>query len=177
MLPEVLGKLFEPVDVHTARLIDKTIYEERFAPHHVAFFAAQLAVDADGLRFQVEPWSPDVIPHQRLYDNPVFGNQCVEDQERFRARGWGRLVGRTVYTQFSLWSGVDCVSSPELVQTFELCYQSWLWLWSQRQGKMCADQAQTNFAEATTRFIGWPDRIEQRQAVYTRNLRHMQNAT
>lgn len=176
MLPEVLGKLFEPVDVRTARLIDRTVHQEQFAPHHIAFFAAQLSVDSDGLRFQVEPWSPDVIPHQRLYDNPVFGNIQVEDQERFRARGWGRLVGRTVYTQFSAWSGIDCVASPELVQTFELCYQSWVWLWLQRQGKTCADLAQTNFTEATTKFIGWPDRIQQRYSTYERNLRSITHA-
>jgi predicted chitinase len=170
MLPEVLGKLFEPVDVRTAMLIARTAYQEHFAPHQVAFFAAQLAVDSDGLRFQVEPWSPDVVPHQRLYDNPLFGNIQVEDQERFRARGWGRLVGRTVYTQFSMYCGVDCVTEPSVVQTFDLCYKSWLWLWSQRQGKLCADLAQTNFTEATTRFIGWPDRIQQRQVTYLRNL-------
>lgn len=175
MLPRVLGQLFERSDTRTARLIDQTIVEENLLPHHVAFFAAQLVVDSDALAFIAEPWSPEHIPHQRLYDSPIFGNTHPDDQELYRQRGWGRLVGRAVYHQFSCWSGVDCISEPDHLLEMGLSYRSWIWLWHKRQGRRCADLARTNFASATTEFIGWPDRIPQRFACWQRNMQQLHN--
>lgn len=173
MYSEVLSQLFEPAHLRVAALINKTIQKENFSVQHTAFFAANLLVDSEALKFTIEPWSPDVIPHQSVYDNPLFGNESPEDMERYRARGYGRLVGRQHYAQFSRWLGVDCVSDPDAVCNVDISYASWLWLWHKRHGRSIVD-AGTKFCESVNQFIGWPDRIEQRKAAYERNLNFLQ---
>lgn len=175
MIPVAVTQLFTPVDQRIAGMIDATINREKFEVHHTAFFSAQLVVDSDGLKFFEEPWSPDHIQHQRHYDSPVFGNTAFSDMERYRARGYGRLVGRAAYTAFSRWSNLDCVNKPELLTELSVSYLSWVWLWQQRDGKACANLAKDNFAAGSTRFVGWADRIHERCATYERNLQHLRN--
>lgn len=158
-------------------MIDDTTVRENLTVSQVAFFAAQLTVDSDALAFLEEPWSPKHIAHQRLYDNPIFGNTCEADLERYRARGFARLVGRQNYAAFSRWSRIDCVKEPEALTELSISYLSWVWLWKQRDGKRCADLALKDFVRASTAFIGWPDRLTERYVVFQRNLEHMTRST
>lgn len=151
-----------------ARLITQTIQAERFEDIHTAFFVSQLVVESEFLSFLIEPWAPEQIVHQQLYSLPFFGNTEIGDEQRFRARGWGRLVGRRHYKMFSSWYGIDCVSNPDAVLSPEVNYKSWLWLWSKRMGRQCAELAVTNFSSASEQFVGWPDRIKERQESYNR---------
>lgn len=175
MIPVAVTQLFIPANERIAGMIDTTIQQEKFELHHTAFFSAQLIVDTDGLKFFEEPWSPEHIPHQKHYDNPVFGNTQESDMERFRARGYGRLVGRAAYTAFSRWSKLDCVERPDLLTELSVSYLSWVWLWKRRKGKACADLAKDNFEAGSTKFVGWPDRLHERCATYQRNLQHMRS--
>lgn len=175
MIPVAVTQLFTPAHERVARMIDATIKQEKWESHHTAFFSAQLVVDTDGLKFFEEPWSPDHIQHQKHYDSQVFGNVQVSDMERYRARGYGRLVGRSAYTAFSRWSKLDCVNKPELLTELSVSYLSWVWLWLQRDGKTCANMARDNFEAGSTRFVGWPDRLKERFATYERNLQHLRS--
>lgn len=155
-----------------ARLITDTANRRGLNKTATAFYAANLVVDSDWLRFSVEPWAPDTIPHQQLYDSPIFGNTCRDDARDFRARGFGRVVGRANYQAFSHWSGIDCVTDPMVLEDGLLSYTTWEWLWCSRNGAKAAQLALDNFDTAIRMLIGWPDRIEQRYAVFKRNLAH-----
>ena len=140
-----------------------TIYRT-LTPHQRAFYLANLLVDSDDLTFRVEPWSPDQLPHQKLYGCEVFG-PCA-DPSRYRARGWARLVGSRNYALFGAYVKVDLVALPELVESEALCAKSWDWLWRLRQGERLAELALTTPELAFGELVGWPNEIEKRLRYY-----------
>lgn len=162
--------MFVDPAVATAARINTTAQRFNFSPQDTAFYCAQLLVDSDNLLFKVEPWAPGVIVHQQLYSSAVFGNSTPQDAQRYRSRGYGRVVGRKNYCAYSEWSGADCETRPELLEEQEHQYLSWEWLWRRRSGTACARVALRDFGYATLLFVGWRDRVDLRLRTYNRNL-------
>lgn len=135
-----------------APLFAKTFYTEGLDHNTQAFFTAQFYGFTDNGLFVQEPWGESY--HQSLYMAPLFGNLDEADCHRFRSRGFGRVIGRAFYTQFSRWSGIDCVSNPDRLLDPTLSYISWLWTWLQRKGVVCAVIATSDFDAADLKFNG-----------------------
>lgn len=177
MIPCQIASLFIDRTETVAARINQTAQRLNFTTADLAFYAAHLVVDSDWLQFYCEPWAPQHILHQQTYGAELFGNTSTDDQERFRARGYGRVVGRHNYDRYSEWSGTDCISNPELLELPDHAYRSWEWLWQRRSGTGCARIALKDFGHATLLFVGWQDRTSLRLRTYNRNLGHIKNGS
>ena len=155
------------------RLAHQTCVEQGLNHQQKAFFYAHWMAESEYLSFSVEPWSPQALVHQRQYNNPVLGNTMIGDDQRFRARGHARMVGRDVYRRFSDFTQIDCLIDPDRVLDRLLRYKSWEWLWIVRGGQQAADHADTDFERSSQQFLGYVRDHHSRQSLYRRNLKHL----
>jgi hypothetical protein len=125
MIAQQIAELFQEPCIDVAQRINSTSQRLNFTNPDLAFYSSQLAVDSDWLNFRVEPWAPQYIVHQQMYQSELFGNTHTDDPERYRARGYARVAGRRYYQEYSEWSGTDCESCPELLELPEHAYRSW----------------------------------------------------
>lgn len=95
-------------------------------PLRASHFLAQVGHESGGFRYNEE------IASGEAYEGRAdLGNTEPRDGRRFKGRGYIQLTGRTNYTNYSAFVGVDLVAEPHLVSTPSFATDVAGWFWQQ----------------------------------------------
>jgi putative chitinase len=122
-----------------------------------AAFLAQIAHESGGLRYVEELASGDAYEGRK-----DLGNVEEGDGVRFKGRGLIQITGRANYQACADALGIDCVSTPELLETPALACRSAAWFWNTKGLNELADKG--DFKLITKRingaYNGYQDRLK-----------------
>ena len=90
--------------------------------------------------------------------------QADGDGQRYKGRGLIQLTGRSNYEQISKATGIDFVSSPELLKKPQYAVLSACWFWDSRRLNTLADV--NDFAGITKKINGGYNGLADRQSYY-----------
>ena len=111
------------------------------------------------------------VPYARQPDkiaNKVYGGRMGNDPEtsgdgaKFKGRGWIQLTGRDNYTALTKATGVDFVTNPELLETFEYAALSAGWFWDKAGLNALADK--DDLLAITKKINGGTNGLDDRKA-------------
>lgn len=141
-------------------------------PHRFAHYAAQIAHESAGFKYDKELWGPTEA--QKRYDvRTDLGNTPERDGdgELYKGRTGMQLTGKRNYEKFYEWAKAkgynppDFVKNPELVNTDPWEGLVPIWYWDVATGKSLNVYADENDIEMITRKIngglnGFDDRLD-----------------
>jgi len=143
------------------------LYMNRYqinTPRRQAAFLAQIAHESGRFYYTEE------IASGAKYDTGQLairlGNtpQADGDGQRYKGRGLIQLTGRSNYEQISKATGIDFVSSPELLKEPQYAVLSACWFWDSRRLNTLADV--NDFAGITKKINGGYNGLADRQSYY-----------
>ena len=128
-------------------------------PYREAAFLAQVAHESGRFYYTEE------IASGKAYENRKdLGNTLPGDGPRYKGRGLIQLTGRANYQAFSIHSGMDFVSHPELLATPQYAVMSACWYWQEHGLNELADWE--DFEKITKKINGGYNGLEQRTEFY-----------
>lgn len=133
-------------------------------PTRAAAFLAQIAHESGELRYVRELASGEAYEGRR-----DLGNTQPGDGKRFRGRGLIQVTGRHWYERASKELGLDCVNSPELLETPINAARVSTWWW--RVNRMNAVADTMDIRLITRRVNGGLNGLESRRKYYETALR------
>jgi putative chitinase len=149
-----LAPLVEPLNIALAKYNINT-------PLRICHFLAQTCHESDQFNTTEEyasgaayEWRDDI------------GNVYAGDGVRFKGRSLIQITGRASYKEFGDYLGVDFISSPELLATYEYAWLGAGWFWNTRNLNDLADQ--DRFRDITIRINGSINGIDDRFAALGR---------
>jgi putative chitinase len=140
-------------------------------PHRFAQYAAQLAHESGGFKYDAEVWGP--TPAQAKYDTRTdLGNTPEKDGDGYLYRGRTgiQITGKSNYKQFYDWckkkgfNPPDFVKNPDLVNTDPWEGLAPLWYWDTRNLNKFADEG--NNEMISRRINGGVNGLADRYARY-----------
>jgi len=120
-------------------------------PARQAAFLAQVGHESGGFAYTREVWGP--TPAQSHYEGRTdLGNTHAGDGYAYRGRGLIQITGRANYVACGDALGIDCVTTPGLLEQPAFAAQSAAWYWDEHGLNELADVG--NFDTITRRVNG-----------------------
>ena len=129
----------------------------------IAAFLAQIGHESGSLRWVREIWGP-TLAQQRYEGRKDLGNTQPGDGRRYMGRGLIQITGRANYAAVGEALGIDCVTSPEVLESPLYAALSAGWYWHKRKLNGFADDG--DFVSITRRINGGTNGMEDRVARY-----------
>ena len=128
-------------------------------PMREAAFLAQIAHESGSLRYVKELATGSAYEGRK-----DLGNTQEGDGSRYKGRGLIQITGRSNYKAVGDALGIDCIDSPELLESRESACRSAAWFWKTHGLNELADAG--DFEHITKRINGGLNGQAERLAVY-----------
>ncbi len=136
---EQVGKIYTHapaarLDAAFPHLLAATVTGEITTPIREAAFLAQLGHESAELRYMEE--IADGSAYEMRAD---LGNLYTGDGRRFKGRGPIQLTGRANYARASKALGLDLITAPEAVASYDVGFRVAVWFWTSHRLNEAAD--------------------------------------
>lgn len=159
-LQQVMGCSAETATIYIGPINLALERYEINTPARIAAFLAQIGHESGGLRWVREIWGP-TLAQQRYEGRKDLGNTQPGDGRRYMGRGLIQITGRANYAAVGEALGIDCVISPEVLESPLYAALSAGWYWHKRKLNGFADDG--DFVSITRRINGGTNGLEDRR--------------
>ncbi len=129
----------------------------------ICAFLAQIAHESASLNYVEEIASGSAYEGRK-----DLGNIHEGDGVRFKGRGLIQITGRANYLEVSKAFGMDFISNPELLESYEYAVKSAAWFWARHGLNELADIP--DFLKITKVINGGKNGLASRESFYNKAL-------
>lgn len=121
-------------------------------PKRIAAFIAQITHESGSFKYVKEIASGQAYDTGKLAEKLGNTPQADGDGQKYKGRGLIQITGTTNYKAVGEALGIDCISSPELLEQPEYAAKSAAWYWYSRGLNALADTDE--FKKITVKING-----------------------
>lgn len=125
-------------------------------PMRVSHFLAQVLHESGGFKFSKEIASGEAYEGRR-----DLGNTQKGDGVKYKGRGYIQITGRFNYESYKMYTGIDFITFPELLESPKHAIDSAGWFWKIKNLNALADKDE--FTKITKTINGGTNGIEDRR--------------